>query len=56
MKYLCYTQIRNFKCSISCEQKVTWFNVLVNYTLTVQVFQSLHELTKIPSTNQKTIY
>lgn len=48
--YLSHSEISDFDLLVGCEKEVAWFDVLVNYTLTVDVLQTFNKLHKVSST------
>lgn len=46
--YLCYSQVRDFKCAVCGQQQIPWFNVFVNDSLAVQIFKAIYKLAKVP--------
>lgn len=53
--HLCYSEIRYLERSVEGEQKIARFDVFVDYPVTVQVLQPIHQLAEIPFNKSTTI-
>lgn len=55
ISYLCYSEIRYLERSVEGEQKIARFDVFMDYPVTVQVLQPIHQLAEIPLNKSRTL-